>query len=188
MPLRALILLFALVAYNVAALPSSVPRKSPDFTIAEPSGKATLFSSLHGKVVAIEFFFLQSNHCTRVARMLNKLNTEMGPRGFQAIGVVFDPPNTPDSHGELIFPAVNFFHLSYPVGYSHKVDVDRYLGRKPQEILNIPQVVIIDRKGLIRAVSGGAGGDPHLEDEAVLRALIDRLLSERTEGVSGPKK
>jgi hypothetical protein len=73
-----------------------------------------------------------------MTRMLNKLNTEMGPRGFQAVGVVFDPPNTPDSHGELIFPAVNFFHLSYPVGYSHKVDVDRYLDRKPQEILNIP--------------------------------------------------
>ena len=188
MPIRALIPLFALVAYNVAGLPSSVPRKSPEFTIAEPSGKAILLSSLHGKVVAIEFFFLQSGHCTRVARMLDKLNTEIGPRGFQAVGVVFDPPNTPDSHGELILPAVNFFHLSYPVDYSHKVDVDTYLDRKPQEILNIPQVVIIDRKGLIRAVSGGAGGDPRLEDEASLRELIERLLSERPEARSGPKK
>jgi hypothetical protein len=48
--------------------------------------------------------------------------------------------------------------------------------------------VIIDRKGLIRAVSGGAGGDPRLEDEASLRALIERLLSERTEAVSRPTK
>jgi DNA-binding winged helix-turn-helix (wHTH) protein len=36
----------------------------------------------------------------------------------QALGVVFDPPNVPDSHGELIRPAVNFLHLTYPVGYA----------------------------------------------------------------------
>src|SRR5262249_28799766 len=98
----------------------------------------------------------------------------------QALGVVFDPPNSHDSHGELIAPAVDFFHLTYPVGYSHKTDVDRFLDRKPQEVLNIPQIVIIDRKGMIRAVSGGAGGDPRLEDEASLRTAIERLLDEGT--------
>src|SRR5215831_17931044 len=173
--LRVLIMVSALLATNLAAAPSPVPRKSPEFLISEPSGNAILLSSLRGKVVVIEFLFLQSNHCTRVAKMLNELNREMGARGFQALGVVFDPPNVPDSHGELIRPAVNFLHLTYPVGYAHKADVDNFLDRKPREILSIPQIVIIDRDGMIRAVSGGTGGDPRLEDEASLRALVDEL-------------
>jgi peroxiredoxin len=186
--LTVLVLLATLFASNLAAAPTSVPRKSPEFTISQPSGKSILLSSLRGKVVAIEFFFLQSNHCTRVAKMLNKLNAEMGARGFQALGVVFDPPNVPDSKGELVGPSVDFFHLTYPVGYSHKGEVDSFLDRKPREVLNIPQVVIIDRNGMIRAVSGGAGGDPRLEDEASLRALIEELLKQDSEEPKAPRK
>lgn len=174
------LILAALFATNLAAAPSSAPRKSPEFLIAEPSGNEILLSSLRGKVVVMEFFFLQSNHCTRIARMLNELNHDMGARGFQALGVVFDPPNVPDSHGELIPPAINFLHLNYPVGYAHKADVDNFLDRKPREILNIPQVVVIDRDGMIRAVSGGSGGDPRLEDQPSLRVLIEELLKEGT--------
>jgi peroxiredoxin len=186
--LRVLLLVSALFATNLAAAPSPIPRKSPEFLIAEPSGNTILLSSLRGKVVAIEFFFLQSNHCTRVAKMLNELNQQMGMRGFQALGVVFDPPNVPDSHGELIRPAVNFLHLAYPVGYAHKADVDIFLDRKPQEILNIPQIVIIDRDGMIRAVTGGVGGDPSLEDEASLRLLVEELLKQETGSARGAKK
>src|SRR5215469_7574039 len=149
----------------VAATPSFVPHKSPEFTVTEPSGKITELSALRGKVVVLEFFFLQSNHCTRVAKILNNLNLELGRRGFQALGVVFDPPNVPESHGQLVGPAVSFFKLSYPVGYSSKAEVDRYLARQPHEIFNIPQIVVIDRAGMIRAESGPAGGDPRLEDE-----------------------
>jgi|SRR5215469_7805873 len=171
-----LVVLAALSA--MAATPSFVPRRSPDFRIAEPSGQSISLSKLRGKVVVMEFLFLQSNHCTRVAQMLNKLNVELGPRGFQALGVVFDPPNAPDSHGQLVAPAVTFFKLTYPVGYSSKVDVDSYLGRKQQEVLNIPQIIVIDRAGMIRAASGAAGGDPRLEDEGSLRGLIEGLLDE----------
>jgi len=52
------------------------------------------------------------------------------------------------------------------------------MGRNGNEILNIPQVVVIDRAGMIRATSGGRGGDPALEDENSLRNLIDSLLKE----------
>lgn len=167
-----------LTATVLFAGPGSLPRKSPDFTISEPSGKDIPLSAFKGKVVVMEFFFLQSNHCTRVAKMLNELSKEMGPRGFQAVGIVFDPPNAPASHGLLVAPAVDFFKLTYPVGYSSKAAVDTYLSRRPREVLNIPQLVVIDRVGMIRAMSGPAGGDPRLEDEGSLRTMIDALLKE----------
>jgi len=167
-----------------ATQPSIAPRKSPEFTISEPSGRSILLSSLKGKVVVMEFFFLQSNHCIQVAKMLNKLNMEMGARGLQVVGVVFDPPNMPDSGGRIVGPAVDFFKLTYPVGYSSKADVDRYLERKQQQILNIPQIIVIDRTGMIRAASGAAGGDPRLEDENSLRTLVEGLLRERISTLS----
>jgi hypothetical protein len=61
---------------------------------------------------------------------------------------------------------------------AEKADVDSYLGRSGNEILNIPQVVVIDRSGMIRYTSGGRGGDPRLEDENSLRDLILGLLKE----------
>jgi peroxiredoxin len=177
-------LLALVLTSSTFALPSvPAPRKSPEFTIYEPSGKTERLSSLKGKVVVIEFLFVRSQHCLRVAQTLNKLQAELGPHGFQPVGVVFDPPNSPSTGGQILSSMVDYFKLTYPVGYSAKSDVDSYLGRTGNQVLNIPQLVVIDRAGIIRATSGGAGGDPKLEDENSLRILIDSLLNE-----SGPAR
>ena len=64
---------------------------------------------------------------------------------------------------------------------------DQYLNRQGTETLRIPQVVIIDRSGVIRAQSGGRNGDLRLEDEAYLRTLLDGLLKENP-GPAAPAK
>jgi thiol-disulfide isomerase/thioredoxin len=171
-------MVLTLSGFAMAAPPPGVARKSPELNIAEPSGKTILLSSLKGKVVVIEFLFIQSDHCIRVARTLNRLNSELGALGFQPVGIVFDPPNGAGTGGRLIPALVNALKLSYPVGYATKSEVDRYLGRAGKEILNIPQMIVIDRAGVIRASSGGAGGNPGLEDADSLRAMIDGLLKE----------
>jgi peroxiredoxin len=177
------LMLASLAPLAIAA--GTLPRPSPEFSIAEPGGPAVLLSSLRGKVVVMEFLFVKSAHCLRVASTLNKLYGELGSRGFQPVGVIFDPPNTPSSVGLFSTGIAASLKLSYPVGYTSKDDVDRYLGRGAAEILNIPQVVVIDRTGTIRAVSGGKGGDPTLEDENSLRVLIDALLQESAPAGSG---
>src|SRR5262249_59729866 len=114
------ILLF-LMMVSMPALPSSpLPRKSPEFTIHQPSGKKSCLSSLKGRVVVLEFLFIQSQHCIRVATTLNSLNNELGPRGFQAVGIVFDPPNVRTSGESLIPPMVDYLKLTYPVAYAAK--------------------------------------------------------------------
>jgi len=55
--------------------------------------------------------------------------------------------------------------------------VDSYLGRSAMELLMVPQLVVIDRRGVIRAQSRN-NGDPNLEDESYLRNLIGSLLKE----------
>ena len=173
------IFLVAVFVTSVFALPTvTVRRKSPEFTIADASGKTIQLSSLKGKVVVMEFLFIKSPHCIRVATTLNKLNSELGASGFQAVGIVFDPPNTTKTGEQLLPAVVDSLKLTYPLGYAQKEAVDSYLGRSGNEILNIPQVVVIDRAGMIRATSGGRGGDPALEDENSLRNLIEGLLKD----------
>jgi peroxiredoxin len=168
----------ALAAAAFAAPPAAVPRQSPEFTIQEGSGKRTLLSSFRGKVIVIEFFFLRSPKCVTLAQTLNKLNTELGPRGFQPVAVAFSAPGS-EANAPMVNYFADYFKLLYPVGYASKVDVDTYLSRTENEVLNIPQVVVIDRRGIIRTTSGGRGGNPQLESEDGLRRLIDSLLQER---------
>lgn len=153
---------------------TEVPRKSPDFTIVEPSGKEIALSSFNGKVVVVEFLFLKSLHCIRMAQTLNRLHHDLASQGLEAVGIVFGP----DADLQRVNYLVEDFKLTYPVGYANLDKVDSYLARESNEVLNIPQIVVIDRAGVIRAQSGRKGGNPTLENEGSLRSLIDSLLKE----------
>ena len=170
------VLVFAGLALVAPAAP--LPRQSPEFSIVEPGGQTVLLSSLKGKVVVVEFLFVKSDHCLRVIRMLEKLRGELGPHGFQPVGVVFDPPNTTVEGRLLAAQMTEYFKLTFPVGYTSKESVDSYLARTQNETLSIPQLVVIDRTGTIRATTGGRGANVTLEDESTLRALIAKLLDE----------
>src|SRR5215472_69727 len=87
-----LTLILLLIAVTVAAPSTVIPRSSPEFTIHEPSGKDVLLSSFKGKVVMIEFLFLRSEKCLNLAGTMNKLNSELGNRGFQPVAIAFPAP------------------------------------------------------------------------------------------------
>ena len=156
-----------------ASLPavSPVPRKSPEFTILSPSGTRTLLSSLKGKVVLVEFLWTNCPHCQRASLTIARLHQQLGPRGFQPVGVAIGNAVTDRMLTDFVRQAA----ATYPVGYSTPAAVDSYLGRSPAERLMLPQIVVIDRDGVIRAQSG-AMGDPKLEDESYLRTLLENLL------------
>jgi peroxiredoxin len=169
--------LLVLVMAASAAPSAIVPRQSPDFTINEPSGKQVQLSSFKGKVVMIEFLFLRSPSCLNLVQTMNKLNAELGSRGFQPIAIAFPAPQS-DANQALVGGLADSLKLTYPVGYTQKEDVDRFLSRTGQETLRIPQVVIIDRTGVIRAQTGGRGGNLNLEKEDYLRTTLEGLLKE----------
>ena len=170
------ILLLLLVGGVATAVPAApIPRRSPELMIHEASGRQIPLSSFKGKVVALEFFFIRSPNCLNLANTLNKLNAELGPRGFQAVAVAFPAPGS-EANGPLVAQLVDALKLNYPVGYANKDSVDQYLQRGETELLRIPQVVVIDSAGMIRAQSGGRDGNVQLENEDYLRALIEGLL------------
>ena len=173
--MRKLIPLAVSLALGVSPLvaTSPVPRKSPEFTIVEPSGKETQLSTFKGKVVLIEFLLTNCPHCMRVSQTLTTLHKELGPRGFQPIAIAFDVNIT----GAGVTSFAQRFGITYLMGYASSGKVDSYLGREPADRLQVPQIVVIDRAGVIRAQSRPRG-DPNLEQENPLRYLINALLKE----------
>jgi peroxiredoxin len=174
--LPTLTILLALGVFPASAT-EPVPRKSPDLMIVEPSGKQMRLSSLKGKVVMIEFLVTNCPHCLRVAQAISKLQWEMGARGLQSIGVAFDS----GVNGHIVTKFTQRLAITFPVGYVSSDKVDSYLGRLGAERFRVPQIVVIDRKGVIRAQSRSTG-EKNLEDENYLRNLIDSLLKERASG------
>jgi peroxiredoxin len=175
MSIRKLTTLAVLLVLGVfpASATAPVPRKSPDLTIVEPSGKQTRLSSLKGKVVMIEFLVTNCPHCLRVAQTISKLQWEMGSRGLQSFGIAFDS----GVNAQIVTKFTQQLAITYPIGYVSSDKVDSYLGRSGTERFRVPQIVVIDRKGVIRAQSRPTG-EKNLEDENYLRNLIQTLLRE----------
>ena len=164
---------FLVLGVSSVVAMAPVPRKSPEFIIVEPSGKQTLLSSFKGKVVLVEFFLTNCPRCQRVTGTVTKLQKELGLRGFQAIGIAFDK----GINGPIVTDLAQRLGVTYPVGYASSDKVDSYLGRQPMERFRVPQIAVIDRKGIIRAQSRPTD-EKNLEDENFLRNLIDSLLKE----------
>jgi hypothetical protein len=109
----------------------------------------------------------------RVAWTITKLHRELGALGFQPIGIAFDEGIS----GKRVSDFVEQFGVTFPIGYSASGAVDSYLGRALSERFQVPQIVVIDRKGIVRAQSRPVR-EVNLEDENYLRNLIGSLLKE----------
>jgi thiol-disulfide isomerase/thioredoxin len=174
--------LLAFGAVAAAAAPP-VPRPAPELTIVELSGKETSLSSFKGKVVLIEFLLVECPHCLRVAQTINKLHTELAGNGFEAVAIAFDNGVGAPALESL----VRLFKLNYLVGRTSSDKVDGYLGRSVMERFQVPQLVLIDRAGVIRAQSRPIG-ETNLTDEVYLRNLVGELLKEDTPGPTDTPK
>jgi thiol-disulfide isomerase/thioredoxin len=167
-----------------------VPRPSKEFTIILPSGKQQLLSSYRGKVVMLACMFTTCPHCQALSKVITKLQKDLGPKGFQAVGAFFNEEvNTPNAgvNAQVTANFVNQFEVGFPVGYAPQASVMSYLGLSDIERWVVPQVVIIDRKGVIRAQSASQG-TADLQTEAYLRKYLGELLDEGGAKPAGPAK
>ena len=133
----------------------NVPRPAPEFLIQE-SGRTTKLSSYRGDVVLLAFIVTSCAHCQAASKEFEKLQAEFGPRGFHAVEAAFD-------------------ELTFPIGRDSPNGVRAFLGIPGANRLSTPQVVLIDRLGMIRAQSAPEG-TPMLQSADVLRGLIQSMI------------
>lgn len=170
-------LALSFVSLSLLAQPP-MPRKAPEFTVVEPSGKQVLLSSYKGKVVALAFIFTTCPHCQAECGVLTKLESELGSKGFQPLAVAFN-----DNAGLLVNEFVQSLHVSFPVGSASRETVMNYLELSDAMRWVVPQIVLIDRKGMIVAQSAPTGTE-ELQTENTLRKRIVDLMGGGAKTVS----
>jgi peroxiredoxin len=151
---------------------ADIPRTAPDFQVRMTDGKDILLSSYKGKVVVCQFILTDCGHCQKASQTLNKLHREFGPQGFQPVAVAIN-----DMANMFVNDFVKQFNITYPVGFSPREPVLAYLQHNVMMSLMMPQLVVIDRKGVIRYQY--AGNDSFFENEEKnLREILLPLIKD----------
>ncbi len=175
--MRSLILGSALLALGASAYAASpVPRPAQQVEIVDGSGKHDL-SSYKGKVVVLQFLLTTCPHCQAFSGILTRLQSEYGPRGFQALGAAVNEATPQMAKDYQAKYAANF-----PVGPLNEDLVFPFMSFSIMERPGFPQIAVIDRKGMIREQTSTENIKQPLQDEAHLRSLIEKLLAERATG------
>jgi len=163
---------FVLCLTAVAAAAPPLPRPSPDFTVHLTPTTQTSPKQYKGKVVLLAFIQTTCPHCQQSTKILNVLQKQYGPQGFQVMAAAFN------QGAETLVPGfINQFQPNFPVGWATHQQVLTYLDHSVMTPLYVPSMVFIDRKGMIQHVY--LGGDPFFNDqEKNLRSTIEEMLKQ----------
>jgi peroxiredoxin len=148
----------------------AVPRPAPELKIVQGSGEIATLSSYRGHVVLLAFISTQCVHCQKASVVFEQLGREYAGK-LQVAAVAFD-------EGADVAAFKKRFGLTFPVGISTSDAAHAFLGIPPGARLGTPQVVAIDRTGVIRAQSERLG-TPILQTVEYLRSLLNAMLGSK---------
>jgi len=177
-------LLSSFLISSLPALPQALPglpplRKAPELSFKLPGGAQRQLSQYRGKVVALEFILTTCPHCQAAAKVMTKLQGELGPKGFQALDVAV---NTTDE--AVIKQFIADQQVVFPVGWidagspqNNVMALMNFMGMTVNDRPQVPQQVLIDRDGMIRYQTPPSGDFTALE-ESVLRGRLLEVLGQ----------
>jgi thiol-disulfide isomerase/thioredoxin len=101
-------------------------------------------------VLVVAFILTTCPHCQYAAQILSKMQKDYGPRGLQVVASAIE-----DMALLFVPNFIKRFQPGYPVGFNERPVVLDYLQHPVIYQLLMPQVVVIDRKGIIRTQFSG---------------------------------
>ncbi|MEO8370971.1 MAG: TlpA disulfide reductase family protein [Candidatus Solibacter sp.] len=166
----------------IAALPCIAPaaeisRPSPPYNIQRLNAPPLPLSTYRGKVVVLAFIHTTCTHCQQLTTDLNQLAKEYSARGVQILECAFNE-DAPTALPEFL----KRYSPPYPVGWGTTASVMSYLQRSvaDQRPMYVPQMVFLDRAGMIRAQVPGE--DPFfLNAPANIRLQLEKMLKAAAE-------
>lgn len=173
---------FGIAVSLLLAADSDLPRKAPELAFTVPGHGDELLSSTRGKVVALEFILTTCPHCQAASRVMSQLQRDYGSRGFQALDIAInalDDGRTPAQANETVQAFASTYQTAFPVGWVPREQMLAFTGFSVMNRFVVPQLVIIDRKGMIRYQTPPLG-DPQAMQESTIRQRVESLLSEES--------
>src|SRR5579884_1422916 len=169
---RVALAITAALALGLPSVAATVGSTTPEFVIRFNDGSQKLLSSYRGKVLCVLFVHTTCPHCQHTCNEMSKLYTEYGSRGFQPIAVAWN-----DMANMLVPDFIKQNNVNFPVGFAPRDEVLTYLGISPMERSVVPQIVWIDKKGVVRSQTPPIG-DTKMLQESFWREEIETLVKE----------
>jgi peroxiredoxin len=149
---------------------ASTPRPLADVTVPTPDGKKFRLSQYRGKVMVVALISVTCDHCANSLKLLDQLQKEYGPRGFQAFGIAAD-----DNAEKML--TVLHLQQGFPIGYLDQPTTMQVFDFKPNDHPFVPMYLFVDKKGTVRFQYAGKD-DFFKAEEKNTRTLIEALLKQ----------
>jgi len=164
-----LALLLSLLLASFSLVAANIPRPAKNLKFRTPVGEIAL-SQYRGKIVVLEFLLTTCPACKNCSRVMEKLNKEFAAKGVQMLGIAIN-----EGADRLIQQYVNEVGSTYPVGYVDARTALDFLQHPVMLRMSVPQLVFIDRNGMVRAQYPGT--DAFFNDEEKnMRQMLQGLL------------
>ena len=155
----------ALIVLVAAGARAEVKPGQPasDFTASTFAGPSLRLSSLHGKVVLVDFWASWCEPCKKELPLLDKMAPRLRAKGIEIVAVNIDD----DKHKAADFLRSRNLHLTVVEDAGKKI-------RRRLEPPKMPSSFVVDKSGVVRAVHGGfeQGDEAKLESE--LTTLVQK--------------
>jgi thiol-disulfide isomerase/thioredoxin len=141
-----------------------------DFSLPDLQGKSIRLTSLHGKVILLNFWATWCYPCRTELPSMNAVFKHYQSESFLVLAVASDSQGK-----EIVSPFVNLFGLTFPI----LLDPQDIVGRRLQ-IPGIPTSYVLDKQGRTAGTEVGARN----WNSPLMHRLIDRLLAENNPDAS----
>jgi len=149
---------------------AKTPRPLLNVPILNPQGKPIELRRYRGRTVLLMIFSTQCDDCIRTIQVMNKLQTDLGPKGLQIVGAAGDP-----NAKYVLGPFIERYRPLFPMGYIEKEAIIKVAEIGPGVHPVVPMVLFIDRWGMVREQY--FGNSPVVQGgESSLRSLALAML------------
>ncbi len=183
--MRRILSLLLLSAVMLAPMGAAdVPRPARDLKFKLASGEEVPLSKYKGKIVVLEFLLTTCSHCQEFSRAMEKVSKEFEGKGVQMVGVAIN-----EGANKLVGEYSRQFGLRFPVGYIQNQQAPiEFLQHPVMSRMMMPQVVFIDRAGVIQAQYAGSDTKFFTGEEQNLREMVQKMLGKAPAAKPAVKK